>query len=61
MILHILHHRLLTLTTLPWKRKGLLFGRPLLVAEYRARNEIHLVSKDGLDKIDILRLCPYRA
>jgi hypothetical protein len=32
--LHITSHKWLTLITLPWKRNRLLFGRPLLGAEY---------------------------
>lgn len=58
MVLHIIHHILLTLTTLPWKRKRLLFGRPLLIAECKTRNKIRLISKDGFEKIHILFLGP---
>jgi hypothetical protein len=33
--LRVLPHTSLTLTTLPWKRNGLLLGRLLVVTEYR--------------------------
>jgi hypothetical protein len=34
-ILHIISHTQLTLSALPWEPNVLLFGRPLLVSEYR--------------------------
>jgi hypothetical protein len=45
--LHTLSHIRLTLSALPWKRNLLLFGKPLLVAEY---SEIRLTDKSGFEK-----------